>query len=76
MNEDKKIRNIWWQKGLQLFLKLSSWIVGPILLAVIAGKFLDKFFHTEPWIFLAIVILTFIFSMYKIVKIGLKEMDK
>lgn len=76
MSDEKKSKNAWWQAGLQLFLRLSSWIVGPILLAVLLGKFLDKTFNTEPWIFLITIILSFTFSMYKIVKIGMREIEK
>jgi F0F1-type ATP synthase assembly protein I len=75
--DDKKMPNApWWQAGLQLFLRLSAWIVAPILLAVVVGKFLDKIFHTQPWLFLVTIIASFTFSMTMIVRIGLKEIDK
>lgn len=66
----------WWQPGLLLFLKLSSWIAGPILAAVFLGKFLDRQFDTEPWIFLSLTALAFLFSTFAIVFIYIKEMKK
>ena len=66
---------LWWQPGLVLFARLSSWIIGPIIIAVIIGKYLDKIFHSAPWLFSISVLSAFIFSIIKIVRIGLKEMD-
>ncbi len=75
MDEQKKSNIAWWQPGLILFTRLSAWIVAPIMIAVLFGKFLDKSFGTDPWLFLATIIAAFAFSMVKIVRIGLKEMD-
>lgn len=76
MNEQQKPNIPWWQPGMQLFLRLSGWIGGPIILAVILGKYLDNRYHTEPWLFLATVGISFVFSMIALVRIGLKEMKK
>lgn len=75
-NNKKNPIGAWWQSGLQLFLRLSAWIVFPIIAAVLIGKYLDRFFGTSPWLFLVSVLITFILSMVMIVKIGLKEMEK
>jgi F0F1-type ATP synthase assembly protein I len=75
--EDKNKSNIsWWQPGLRLFLKLSGWIGGPAIAGVIIGKYLDQKFHTEPWLLLTTASVAFVFSIVKIVKIGMREMDK
>lgn len=75
--ESNKNSNVgsWWQAGLALFLRLSSWIVFPIIAAVFIGKYLDKFFNTTPWLFLLCVIVAFTFSITMIIRIGLKEME-
>jgi F0F1-type ATP synthase assembly protein I len=57
----------WWQPGLILFLKLSSWIAGPIVISLFLGRYLDKQFGTEPWIFLSLTALAFIVSTVAIV---------
>lgn len=66
----------WWQPGLLLFAKLSGWIIGPVLLGIILGKWLDRKFHTEPWLFLATVGLAFIISMFGIVRDSMREMKR
>lgn len=72
--EDKKPNVPWWQPGMQLFLRLSSWIGGPIIIAVFIGKFLDKKYHTEPWLFLLSVGIAFVISTIMIVIVGVREM--
>jgi len=66
----------WWQPGLILFSRLSGWIVGPIILALILGKWLDKKFQTEPWGLLATVGISFVVSMIGIVKEGMAAMKQ
>ena len=65
-----------WQPALLMFSRLSGWIIGPIILAVWLGKWLDKRYHTEPWLFLLCVGLAFIISTIGLVKDAYKEMDK
>lgn len=74
MDTEKKLKGAWWQAGMQLFLRLSSWIVFPVIISIFFGRFLDRAFGTEPWLFLLSVSSTFIFSIVMIVRIGLKEM--
>lgn len=59
-----------------LFTKLSGWILGPVILGVIVGKWLDKKYNTEPWLFLATVGIAFFLSMFGIVKDSLREMRR
>ncbi|MEI7498100.1 MAG: AtpZ/AtpI family protein [Candidatus Falkowbacteria bacterium] len=66
----------WWQPGLFLFFKLSSWIVTPILLAVFFGKALDRHFGTEPWLFLLTVGIAFVFSMVALVIQSTREIKR
>lgn len=76
MDEQKNQKIPWWQPGMQLFLKLSGWIGGPIIVAVFVGKFLDRRYHTEPWLFLATVGISFVISMVMLIKIGFEEFKK
>jgi F0F1-type ATP synthase assembly protein I len=57
----------WWRPGLVLFSRLSGWIGGPIILALFIGKWLDRHYHTDPWLFLASVSVAFILSSAGIV---------
>lgn len=65
-----------WQPGLQLFARLSGWIGGPVLIAVIVGRYLDATYHTDPWLFLLSVGIAFIISTFAIIHYGLKEMKR
>jgi F0F1-type ATP synthase assembly protein I len=76
MENNKNSNAAWWQPGLMLFMRLSSWIVAPVIISLVVGKYLDTFFHSSPWFFLSCVAIAFIVSMIMIVKIGLKEIDK
>lgn len=75
-NADNSANNSWWQPGLVLFFKLSSWIGGPVIVAVFIGKYLDKHFKTEPWLFLLCVGIAFVFSMFALIYFGTAEMKK
>ncbi len=66
----------WWIPGLTLFAKLSGWIAGPVILAVIVGKWLDKKYNTAPWLFLVSVGVAFIISIVGIIHDTLKEMKR
>lgn len=74
-NEDNR-KAPWWQPSLVLFARLSGWIGGPILAAVFVGKWLDRKYGTEPWLFLLTVGIAFIVSMIGIVKDAIREMKR
>lgn len=76
MKNDDKQKAPWWQPSLILFTKLSGWILGPVILGVIVGKWLDKKYNTEPWLFLATVGIAFFLSMFGIVRDSLREMRR
>lgn len=58
----------WWQPSLILFMRLSGWIGGPVIIALFVGKWLDDKYSTEPWLFLTTVGLAFITSSIGIAK--------
>ena len=70
MNEDKKI-GPWWKPAMQIFGDVSTWIVVPIVCALVFGKMLDAHYGTKPVIFLIFAGLGFLvtcFGMYRVVK--------
>ncbi len=75
-NINKKIDTPFWQPSLLMFSRMSGWVVGPIVPAIFLGKWLDKRYDTEPWLFLVTVGLAFIISMVGLVKDAFKEMDR
>ena len=68
--------NSWWRPAVEIFSQVSGWVAGPIILALVVGKYLDGRFDTKPWIFLGLTGIAFIFSIYGIVKVVTKYMKK
>ncbi|MFH1326233.1 MAG: AtpZ/AtpI family protein [Candidatus Falkowbacteria bacterium] len=75
-NINKKIDTSFWQPSLLMFSRMSGWVVGPVVLAIFLGKWLDKRHDTEPWLFLGTVGLAFVISIVGLVKDALREMEK
>jgi len=71
-NQDKKGK-YWWQPPVFLFLKFSSWVVAPVLLAAFLGKWLDNKYDSEPWIFLFAVGTAFLVSILGLIKTVTEE---
>lgn len=65
-----------WLVGIVLFTKVSVWIVGPILVALFLGKYMDAKYGTEPWMFIGAMVIAFITSMIAITKVALKYIKK
>ncbi len=65
-----------WAVGVQLFTEISGWIVGPIIIALIAGKVLDTHFSTKPWIFITFAVFGFLVTIYGIMKVVKNYMQK
>ena len=53
-NDKRNINNTgpWWKPGMQILSEVSTWIVVPIVCALIFGKMLDAHYGTKPVIFL------------------------
>jgi len=68
-----KDKKAWWQPGLMIFARSLSWIAGPVLIGVFVGKWLDKKYGTEPWLFLITVGLAFIISMVGLIKESVEQ---
>lgn len=80
MEEQKKNLNTggpWWKPGMQILSEVSTWIVAPIVLALIFGKMLDTRYGTRPIIFLIFAGLGFLvtcFGMFRVVKNYIKNL--
>lgn len=72
----KEVKQAWWQPAIMMFLKLSVWIAIPIIIAMYVGKWLDRKYDTEPWLFLASIGVAFIISMIGLVKNTIEEFKK
>ncbi|MEI8130047.1 MAG: AtpZ/AtpI family protein [bacterium] len=60
----------YWHDALMAFGRMSGWVVGPIVVSLFLGKWLDAKFGTWPIIFVALTGIAFILSMFGLVKEG------
>lgn len=75
-SSNKNDDGIWWQPSLILFGRLSGWIGAPVILALFLGRWLDEKYNTEPWLFIATVVIAFIISSIGIGKEAVGAMKK
>jgi F0F1-type ATP synthase assembly protein I len=64
---------------LRIFSEISAWIVGPVIIALIIGKYFDTKYKTTPWILVFLLGISFTVSMIVVVQISkryLKEETK
>jgi F0F1-type ATP synthase assembly protein I len=65
-----------WRQGMALFYRVSSWVVAPLILALLLGKWLDNRYQTEPWLLLGFTLVAFFVSMWKIIKESTEFIDR
>lgn len=63
MNEGKKQKRAWWIEPLMVFVRLSSWIIFPLIVALLFGRLVDRVFSIEPYGTLGLTTLSFLFSL-------------
>ena len=68
--------NTLWNQGFFIFLRLSSWIIGPLILGIIIGKWVDAKYENEPWGLFLSIIVAFIITMVKLFQETIKELKK
>jgi len=54
-------------------VNISGWIAFPVIIGLYLGKWLDKIFGTDPWLFLITIGLSFFISIYGLTINALKE---
>lgn len=65
--------------AIEIFSQVSAWVVGPIIVALIAGKMLDQYFGTDPWIFIGLTVFAFFISIagiWRILAKYIKNIEK
>ena len=58
----------YWRDPLIAFGRMSGWVIGPILLALLGGKWLDAKYNTGQLFFLGLTALAFITSIAGLIK--------
>jgi cell shape-determining protein MreD len=59
----------WWKPGVQILSEISTWIVVPIVLALVFGKMLDAHYGTRPVIFLCFAGFGFLVTCFGMVRV-------
>lgn len=74
-SSDKK-NEPWWRDSILLFSRLSGWIGVPVIAALFLGRWLDRKYDSEPWLFLISVGIAFAVSLIGIVKESKSSMEE
>ena len=64
----------YWGPSLIVFMRMSSWIAGPIIVGLVIGRWLDGKYGTAPMLFVISITFSFFCSIYGIVKEAKKYM--
>ncbi len=70
------MNNEYWNLALRIMANVSGWIAFPIILALFIGKWLDRRYDSEPWLFLLSVGISFLVSMYGLLINAIKELKR
>ncbi len=53
-----------------IFAKVSAWIAGPVIVALLGGKYIDRVYNSAPYGFLVLTGIAFIISITMLVKLS------
>lgn len=59
----------WWLPAMKVFAQASAIIIGPLLVALFAGRWLDARYQTEPWLQLAALATAFGLTILGLLKL-------
>ncbi len=70
------MKNSSWAIALRVLVNVSGWILAPLIVGLLLGKWLDRKYGTEPWLFLTTIGVCFLISMYGLIINAVKEFKK
>ncbi|MCX6751798.1 MAG: AtpZ/AtpI family protein [Candidatus Nomurabacteria bacterium] len=79
IENNKRQTGPWWKPAVEIFSEISTWIIVPIVLALVGGKALDAHYGTKPIIFLSLAGFGFLitcFGIFRIVKNYMKKLKE
>ena len=59
-----------------MFARLSAWIIGPVIVGLFIGKWLDNKYQSKPWLFLLSMAIAFVISIVGLIKNTKDEYEK
>lgn len=66
--DNKDLNNkIWWQEALAISYRLIGWILLPLVIGFLLGKWLDRRYNSSPRWFFIVIGVSFIISMIGLV---------
>lgn len=73
----KKSDNAWLRPVLTFYAKVTSWVIFPLVVAVLLGRYVSQSFGSQSWFFLAVIggFLITCFGIYREVKEYKKTLD-
>jgi len=72
----EKNKEVWWQPALVIGGEITGWIVGPLILALFLGDWLDKKYASAPKFLLISVGIAFVISNVGIITNTIKAAKK
>jgi len=79
MENNKNNNAPWWRDGVIIFVRVSGYIAFPVIIASIVGNYLDDKYDTGNIIFLSLITVSFLSTIYLIwneMKIYKKKIEK
>ena len=58
----------YFRDALIAFGRMSGWVAGPVVFALFLGKWLDRVYGTEPYLFIAVIGFGFFVSVFGILR--------
>jgi len=87
MNQDQEIKRynlkdkpqeklVWWRDGMMLFMNLSGYVFGPLIIGFFVGKWIDTRYGTAPWGLVSLSLGAFVLSIVGIMVETVKYLKK
>lgn len=75
-SHENRNKNFWRREAFEVFAQASCWIVGPIIIAILLGQWLDERYQKEQWFLVACVTVAFIVTNIGLVRMAVKASRK
>lgn len=72
----RRAERAWWVPGVSVFIRLSGWLLIPLIIGTTLGKWLDRKYDTAPWLFLSTISVAFVVCMFGLIKNTMEEFKK
>jgi len=76
LEKDIKNKTFDWAEPLKVATRLSAWIAFPVVIGYLIGSYLDKKFDSSPKWFLIVIGISFVVSMFGLIRSTLSEYKK